>query len=79
MVSSKNILFWSIYDRAREKGEQLSKQIIDHFEFGTCAVDMHKRDKLLYILDYLEIIKNSKFEYFHINGLTKISNILNTI
>lgn len=79
MVSSKNILFWSVYDKAIEKGEKLSKQIIDHFEFGTSPVDMHKRDKLLYILDYLNIIKNSKFEYFHIKGLTQISNILNKI
>lgn len=79
MVESKNILFWDVYEKAKQKGVKLSDQIINSFEFGTCPVDKDKRDKLLYILDYLEIIKNSKYTYYHIEGLTLISNILNTI
>ena len=79
MVDSKNMLFWDIYNKAKEKAVHLSGVIINSFEFGTCAVSINKRDTLLYILDYLEIIKNSKYTYYHIDGLTKISNILKKI
>lgn len=79
MVDSKNKLFWDVHEKAKQKGVKVSNQIINSFEFGTCPVDKKKRDTLLYIIEYLEIIKNSKYTYYHIEGLTLISNILNTI
>lgn len=79
MVSEKNILFWNTYNRAKEKAEKYFTTIINYFEFGTPNVDINKRDTLLYILDYLEIIKESKYNYHHIKGLTTISNILNRL
>lgn len=77
MVDNK--LFWEVYDKAVEKGLDYAKKLKDSKNFGTCPPSSENSDRLFSILEYLDIIKNSRYTYYHINGLTEISNLINIL
>lgn len=79
MVNSSNNLFWSVYNKVVEKGLSYAKQLMDNKNFGTPAPSTENSDKLFSVLEYLDIIKDSKYEYYHIEGLTNISNLINRL
>lgn len=74
-----NKMFWTVYEKATEKGLLYTQSIIDNQNFGTKLPSQENMDALFSCIAYLEIIKNSVYTYFYIKGLTEISNLLNKI
>lgn len=78
MAVINNKTFDKTYDKLVKKLEQKVYQYTIKRRYGG-SIDYCNLKKLLLFSRYLDSIKNSKYDYYHVKGLTQISNYLNKI
>ena len=78
MAVINNKTFDKTYDKLVKKLEQKVYQYTIKRRYGG-NIDYCNLKKLLLFSRYLDSIKNSKYDYYYVNGLTQISNYLNKI
>ena len=78
MAVINNKTFDKTYDKLVLKLESKVYQYMIKRKYGG-TIDYCNLKKLLLFSRYLDNIKNSKYDYYYIDGLTQISNYLNKI
>ena len=78
MAVINNKTFEQVYTKLLDSLEDKVNKYTTNRRYGG-KIDYSTLKKLLIMIKYLERINKSKYDYYHVNHLTEISNYLNKI